>query len=124
IRGGVNLGGTFGAFKPEIGDLVERRLRAIVTGVAAALQCEADLTIDSRTPPVINDPAVTAHLRELFNPVASAHSLTLLDDARWMAAEDMSVFLNNAPGTYFFVGAANTAKHLDYPHHHPPFDID
>jgi len=41
-----------------------------------------------------------------------------------MAAEDMSYFLDAVPGTFFFVGSANAAKGLDYPHHHPRFDID
>ena len=41
-----------------------------------------------------------------------------------MAAEDMSVFLDKAPGTFLFVGSANAARHLDYPHHHPRFDFD
>ncbi len=28
------------------------------------------------------------------------------------------------PGCYFFVGSANPAKGLDFPHHHPRFDFD
>jgi amidohydrolase len=41
-----------------------------------------------------------------------------------MAAEDMSYFLNAVPGTFFFVGSANSDRGLDYPHHHPRFDFD
>jgi len=28
------------------------------------------------------------------------------------------------PGAYFFVGSANAARDLAYPHHHPRFDFD
>jgi amidohydrolase len=41
-----------------------------------------------------------------------------------MGAEDMAYFLQAVPGVYFFVGSANAERGLDYPHHHPQFDID
>ena len=40
------------------------------------------------------------------------------------AADDMSHFLNAAPGCYFIVGARNEQKGALYPHHHPHFNID
>jgi len=43
---------------------------------------------------------------------------------RTLAAEDMSVFLNEVPGCYFFVGAANADRGLNTPHHSPTFDFD
>jgi amidohydrolase len=36
----------------------------------------------------------------------------------------MSFFLQEIPGCYFFLGAANADKGLNYPHHHPRFDFD
>jgi amidohydrolase len=36
----------------------------------------------------------------------------------------MSVFLNEVPGCYFFVGAANSRRGLNSPHHSPTFDFD
>ncbi|MEL7316615.1 MAG: amidohydrolase, partial [Cyanobacteria bacterium J06559_3] len=36
----------------------------------------------------------------------------------------MSFFLRAVPGCYFFLGSANEAKGLAYPHHHPRFDFD
>lgn len=41
-----------------------------------------------------------------------------------MAGDDMSLWLQQAPGCYFFVGARNEAAGIDKPHHHPQFDID
>ena len=41
-----------------------------------------------------------------------------------MAAEDVAFFLEKVPGVFFFVGAANAARELDYAHHHPRFDFD
>jgi amidohydrolase len=41
-----------------------------------------------------------------------------------MGGEDMSFFLNEVPGCYFFIGSANPEKLDTMPHHHPEFDID
>jgi amidohydrolase len=41
-----------------------------------------------------------------------------------MGGEDMAFFLQAVPGCYFFLGAANPAKDLAYPHHHPRFNFD
>ena len=41
-----------------------------------------------------------------------------------MVSEDMSLFLNEVPGCYFFVGSNNAEKGYVYSHHHARFDID
>ncbi|NET74006.1 MAG: amidohydrolase, partial [Sphaerospermopsis sp. SIO1G2] len=41
-----------------------------------------------------------------------------------LGSEDMSFFLREVPGCYFFVGSANAEKNLNFPHHHPKFDFD
>lgn len=74
------------------------------------------------TPPLINDSAVNARLRQAFKRVAP--HLTLVDNARTMASEDMACFLERVRGTFFFVGSANRERGLDFPHHHPRFDFD
>jgi amidohydrolase len=41
-----------------------------------------------------------------------------------MVSEDMASIMQQAPGCYFLVGSANSARGLDYGHHHPRFDFD
>jgi len=120
----AQLTGTFRTYKPEIRTFIGERMRAIATGIAAALQCEADVLIEPMTQPVINDPAVTARLHEAFSQINGARPLNLLDNVRWMAGEDVALFLERIPGTYIFVGSANRERELSYPHHHPRFDFD
>ena len=36
----------------------------------------------------------------------------------------MALWLQRAPGCYFFLGARNEAKGSHYAHHHPMFDLD
>jgi amidohydrolase len=41
-----------------------------------------------------------------------------------MASEDMGFILEDIPGCYFFIGAGNEEKGINFPHHHPRFDFD
>jgi metal-dependent amidase/aminoacylase/carboxypeptidase family protein len=41
-----------------------------------------------------------------------------------MGAEDMSFFLNAAPGCFIFLGSANPDRNLHAPHHSALFDFD
>ena len=41
-----------------------------------------------------------------------------------MASEDVSYFLQKAPGCYFNIGTSNEARGLIWSNHHPRFDID
>jgi amidohydrolase len=41
-----------------------------------------------------------------------------------MGGEDFSYFLNERPGSFFYVGTRNEDRGLVWGHHHPRFDID
>lgn len=41
-----------------------------------------------------------------------------------MPAEDFAYYVQQVPGCFMFVGAGNTDKEMNYPHHHPLFDFD
>src|SRR5262249_29188478 len=98
------------------------RIKEIVTGVATAMGCEAEIESVQLTPPVFNDASVNARLRDLFGQAKP--DLNFIDDHRTMGAEDMSIFLNAVPGSYIFVGSAYALRGLDYPHQHPKFDFN
>ena len=36
----------------------------------------------------------------------------------------LTIFLNEVPGCFFFVGSANAERGLNTPHHSPTFDFD
>ena len=116
------LRGTLRAFNMAVRDEVEARIRALVPGIAQAMGCTAEVTIQHLTLPVINDADVNALVADVFDRVAP--EIEVIRDYRTMAAEDMSYFLDKVPGTFFFVGSANAGRGLDYPHHHPRFDFD
>jgi amidohydrolase len=118
----AELQGTIRTFKPETREKVLSRFREIVNGVAQALNCEAQIQIDSVTPAVINDPEVTAQVEQVARDLFPEADIGT--DERTMGSEDMAFMMQDIPGCYFFIGSANPEKGLDAPHHHPRFDID
>lgn len=118
----AELRGTVRTFNPQVREVVLKRIPEIVEGIAKAMDCPATLEMWSITPAVTNDPAMAAEVRAL---AASLPGVTkVLDDTRTMGSEDMAFMMQDVPGCYFFVGSANAEKGLNYPHHHPKFDID
>ncbi|TVR18642.1 MAG: amidohydrolase [Anaerolineaceae bacterium] len=118
----VELGGSLRAYSLDIRDHSARRIHEIAESISQAMGCTAEVKLRHGTIPVINSAEVTAQLRETFAEVVGASAINT--DFRTMASEDMSFFMDGIPGAYFFVGSANSAKGLDYPHHHARFDID
>jgi amidohydrolase len=122
IPGEVHLGGTIRTFTSTTRDLVLKRFQEVVSGVAGAHNCQAEVDICDISPAVENHPGVAAVVRrtaqELFpNAVLDSHYQT-------MASEDMAYFLQEVPGCYSFIGSANPGKGLDAKHHQPDFDFD
>ncbi len=118
----VTLGGTIRTFKPAVRALVVERVRAVAAAVAAAHGCQAEVTVEQLTQPVVNDPALASALQARLRQAAP--DLDFISGFQTMAAEDVAAFLSRVPGVFFFVGSANAARGLDYGHHHPRFDFD
>jgi amidohydrolase len=118
----AELRGTVRTFKPEVRAVVLKRIPEVVEGIARAMDCPATLEMRSITPAVTNDSVMAAEVRALAKTMPSVTKV--LDDSRTMGSEDMAFMMNDVPGCYFFVGSANAEKQLDFPHHHPRFDID
>jgi amidohydrolase len=116
------VSGTFRMFRRETRELIDQRMRAIAQYTAAAMNCEVTIQINHFTDPVINDPAVAEKAIEAFRKVGKTETDFVVE--RTMGAEDVSEFMTDIPGTFFFVGCANPARGLDFPHHHPQFDFD
>src|SRR5690606_22149636 len=102
----VVLGGTTRWFVPQVGDLIERRLGAIATGVASAFECQATVRYERRYPATVNDPAGAASFRQ----ASAAIGLDVVDADPSMAAEDFAFMLEEKPGAYLWLGAGKDAE--------------
>ncbi|MBK8028616.1 MAG: amidohydrolase [Anaerolineae bacterium] len=118
----AELHGTVRYFRNETRDLARERMREIAVNVGFAMRCEVEVNFVDLTIPVINNAEVGAKLRPLFAEMLGADNLDTT--ARTMGAEDVSLFMNDIPGFYFFVGAQDMTADAYYGHHHPKFSID
>lgn len=116
------IGGTFRFFKHSVAETLQRRMREIVDGVCAAMNCTAEVRLRQTTEPVTNADEVATAVRGVFQ------SLGITPDHfhhyRTMGSEDVGEFMTDIPGMFFFVGSADPKRGLNYPHHHPKFDFD
>jgi len=118
----VTLTGTIRTFDPELRRSMPERIARLATGVAAGLQCRAEVEVKTGNPAVINDAGVAAIARRAAARVVGEQDVIVPEPT--MGGEDMAVYFERAPGCFVFIGSANPSRGLDQPHHSPRFDFD
>ncbi len=116
----VEFRGTIRFFKPEIGELIQRRMREILEGVTKAHGAKYELEVEELTPPTVNSPEMADFARK----VARKYGLRYGEVPPTMGAEDFSFYLQRVPGAFLALGIYNEEKGIVHPHHHPKFDVD
>ncbi len=116
------LRGTARAFNPAVRDAFPARIEQVVRGVCQALGAEYEFRWKPYYPPTINDRRIEGLVADEARRLMGEDRV--FEDIRSMGAEDMSFFLREVPGCFFFFGAANAEKGAVYPHHNARFQID
>jgi amidohydrolase len=118
----ANLQGTARSFTPEIAKLLPERVQAISEHICAAFGAKCHLEYSNVYPATVNDAEMCREVWASAVKVVGEHNVVAAVPS--MGGEDMSFFLNEVPGCYFFIGSANPEKGIEVPHHHPEFRID
>jgi amidohydrolase len=119
----AKISGTVRYFNPELEGVIARRIETIIAGVCQMHGATYELDYQQYYPPTINDATITELVRSVAIEVVETPA-GVIPECQTMGGEDMSFFLQQVPGCYFFLGSANPDKGLAYPHHHPRFDFD
>ncbi len=114
----VQLRGTARTFDPGVRDLVEKRLREVVTGTATALGAKATLTYVRNYPVLSNHPKETDFAALVAKEVAGGPQVDT-DLPPMMGAEDFSFMLNARPGAFIWIGNGESAGL-----HHPKYNFN
>jgi len=122
IPDSAELRGTVRSFDPDVRTQLQERITALVQGIATAMRAEAEVRYNPGYPPTVNEPEMTALVREVAIGVVGEENV--IEEPVKMGAEDFSYFLEARPGSFFFVGTRNPDKGFVWGHHHPRFDID
>lgn len=119
----VRLAGTARWFAPEIGDILEARLRDIAAAIASAHGCSAEIDYQRRYPATINDAEEARFAAQLVEGLESSAGIRLAAGIEpSMAAEDFAFMLERRPGAYIWLGAARDGDNPGL--HSPRFDFN
>jgi hippurate hydrolase len=112
------LRGTCRSLKPEVRDLLERRVKEVAEGVAQLHGATANLRYQRDYPVVVNDSKATDFAVSVARDVAGADRV---DPAAVpvMGGEDFAFMLQERPGAFIFMGNGDTANL-----HHPAYDFN
>ncbi len=111
------LRGTVRTLTAEVRELIEKRVKEVVAGVAQITGAKIDLTYERGYPVTTNHAAQTEFATEVARQVAgdaNVHEMPPL-----MGAEDFSYMLEQRPGAFIFCGNGDTAGL-----HHPAYNFN
>ena len=114
----VAIDGTMRFFSEETRERLRRRLGEAF-GVAAESGGEVEIDVETGILPVINDPRVTEVVRAAVVDLVGEEDVLPIEPMT--LAEDFSFLSHEAPGTFYWVGAALPKPRM---HHEADFDID
>ena len=103
IPDALHIGGTARSFRPEVRDLLERRLGELARGIAGAHGATATFEYRRRYPPTVNHAAEASFAVEVAAEVCGPDNVSGSCPFS-MGAEDFSFMLNVRPGAMLWLG--------------------
>ncbi|PMB20802.1 peptidase M20 [Fischerella thermalis CCMEE 5319] len=119
----ARMSGTVRYFNPAFRGYFAQRIEQIIAGICQSFGANYDFQYSELYSATINDAGMAELVRSVAEEVVET-PMGIVPECQTMGGEDMSYFLQEVPGCYFFLGSANPEKNLAYPHHHPRFDFD
>jgi amidohydrolase len=113
----AELKGTVRTLKPEVRDLIEKRVHEVVAGVAQMTGAKIDLHYKRKYPVTVNHPSQTDVATNVAKEIAGDGNVHEMPPM--MGAEDFSYMLEARPGAFIFCGNGNSAGL-----HHPAYNFD
>ncbi|MDG7003097.1 MAG: amidohydrolase [Nitrososphaerota archaeon] len=118
----AELNGTIRTLDEETRKAAKRRVARVVEGICRSYGGSAEVEFERDAYPVtVNDPRATEQAVKLLRKIRGARVRRM---EPILGGEDFSRFLQKAPGMFYFLGAANTAKGCVYPNHSSRFKVD
>lgn len=104
---------------PEAAAIIDAELRKVIANVCEAhgAQCEVNMTL--RIPSLVNSVAETELVVETAHELFSKNNTSQMSQMPTMGAEDFAFYLEQRPGSFFFVGNGEDSAYL----HHPLYNF-
>ncbi len=99
----VTLGGGVRTFRPEVQEMVERRMEEIISGICSAFGATYKFEYERGYPATVNTTRGVEAAAAAAGTVAGADNV-ITDTPPVMGSEDFSFMLQKKPGAYVFIG--------------------
>ncbi len=119
----VKLLGTVRSLHPDTRNHLPQWIESIVAGVCQPYGAKYEIHYRRGVPSVLNDPALTELTARCASEALGSEYLQIIHEPS-LGAEDFSLYLEHAPGTMFRLGVGFTDRAVNYPLHHPKFEVD
>ena len=113
----AELRGTIRTLTPQVRELVEKRVREVVAGVAQITGAKIDLVYKRGYPVTVNHAAQTDVATQVAKEIAGEANVH--ESPPLMGAEDFAYMLEARPGAFIFCGNGDTAGL-----HHPAYNFN
>lgn len=119
----VKLLGTVRSLHHDVRNRLPQWIESIVAGVCQPYGAKYEISYRRGVPSVLNDPALTELTARCASEALGSEYLQIIHEPS-LGAEDFSLYLEHAPGTMFRLGVGFTDRPVNYPLHHPKFEVD
>jgi carboxypeptidase Ss1 len=118
----ATLEGTIRTLDERTRKKAKAKVASVVKGVCKSFGARADLEFEEDAYPVtVNEEKVTERVEQLLRTIPRT-KVKIIEPM--LGGEDISRFLQKAPGTFYFLGTRNPAKGCIYPNHSSKFKVD
>ena len=123
IADSVKLRGTVRSLHPETRANLPLWIEKIVGNVCASYGAQYEVNYRPGTPGVQNDLALSQLLQTAAEEAWGSDRVQVLTEPS-LGAEDFSLYLEHAPGSMFRLGVGYEDRAINYPLHHPQFEVN
>ena len=123
IADSVKLRGTVRSLHPETRANLPLWIEKIVGNVCASYGAQYQVDYRPGTPGVQNDLALSQLLQTAAEEAWGSDRVQVLTEPS-LGAEDFSLYLEHAPGSMFRLGVGYEDRAINYPLHHPQFEVN
>lgn len=123
IPDSVEIQGTIRTVNENTRQRIAKRIEEIIKGITMAHGASYEINYEHCYPALINSEEFTKGFVESAKKIIPEEDIVEMKSPV-MGAEDMSFFLQKAPGTFFYLSNPGKIDGEFHPHHNPKFDID
>ena len=123
IPSNVTIKGDTRSFTPEVQKLLERRMREVCAGIAAAYGAACEVAYTHEFAPTVNWDAPVAAALHAARAVVGPERVAA-DTPPLLASEDFGAFLRQVPGAFVFIGNGLAGGEGGLPLHNAGYDFN